>query len=164
MRTKWLLPAVLALLVVASSACTDDIKWQNKFKGIWILQSRVLPDGKELKPPQISGRMEWFPMDPTHAHISFLTTHDPKSVQIQGDHITLNSITAFDRTTYMKIGGGLSQHYVEGVSTEPKTTSGTITNEGSRFTYSEGNGLTLVFEGDLLQIRHPDGTIDTLTQ
>lgn len=164
MRTKSLLTAAFCLLVVASSGCTDDIKWQDKFKEIWVLQSRVLPGGQELKPPEISGRMEWFPMDPTHCHLSYLTTYDPSSVQVQGDHITLKGTTAFDKTTYMKIGGGLSQHYVPGVSTEVHTTSGTITEEGSRFTWADGDGLTLVFDGDLLEIRHPDGTLDTLTQ
>ena len=67
MLTKRLAAPVLCLLLICASSCTDDIKWQNKFKGIWVLQSRVLPDGKEITPPAISGRMEWFPMDAEHA-------------------------------------------------------------------------------------------------
>ena len=164
MQTKRLAAPVLFLLLICSSSCTDDIKWQNKFKGIWVLQSRVLPDGKEITPPAISGRMEWFPMDAEHAHLSFLTTYGPESVQVQGDHITLKGTTAYDRTTYMKIGGGLSPHSTEGVSTETLTTSGTIAGDRTRFTWTDDAGLTLTFDGDLLTIRHPDGTLDTLTQ
>ena len=34
MLTKRLAAPVLCLLLICASSCTDDIKWQNKFKGI----------------------------------------------------------------------------------------------------------------------------------
>ncbi len=164
MRIFWRFALVLCPLLAGTFGCTADDEWQDPFKEIWVLESRVLPDGREIRPPQISGRMEWFPTDPSHAHLSFLTTYDPESVQVQGDHIAIHGTDSYDRLTYMKINGGLSQHYTEGVSTEYRSTSGTITEEGEKWTWSDGEGLTMVFEEDLLEIRHPDGTVDTLTQ
>ncbi len=64
------LGAVL-LTVCLGSGCSDPLSdIQAKCEGIWVLQSRELPDGTLLTPPQIHGVFSWVALDPRKAHVT----------------------------------------------------------------------------------------------
>ena len=156
----------LILLITAGllGSCADKDKFQNKMKGIWILKSRALPEGEQIVPPSISGRLEWFPMDVDAgtAHVSILTTHGGEGLQVHGSHYTLNDHARFSQVSYLEIGGGVSKTHDKTFAAGRKTISGTIQVEGARITFRHESGPVYVFEGSQLTIEHPDGTTDVL--
>jgi hypothetical protein len=156
----------LVVLVSAGlfGGCAGKSKFQDKMKGLWVLKSRTLPDGTEIAPPAISGRMEWFPMDvdAETAHVSILTTYAGTDLQIAGAHYDIEGTDRFTCENYLEVGGGISKNPDKGYRTTKSADTGTITVEGGRITFQHGKGHAFVFEGSKLTIRHPDGTMDLL--
>ncbi len=154
-------------LVVLISAglfggCAGKSKFQGKMKGLWVLKSRTLPDGTEIAPPAISGRMEWFPtdVDTETAHVSILTTYAGTDLQIVGAHYDIVGTDRFTCENYLEVGGGISKTPDKGYRAAKSADTGTITVEGGRITFEHGKGHAFVFEGSKLTIRHQDGTMD----
>lgn len=154
-------------LVVLLSAgllggCAGKSKFQDKMKGLWVLQSRTLPDGVKVEPPGISGRMEWFPMDvdAETAHVSILTTHGDTGLQILGSHYDIEGQDRFTVSSYLEVGGGISKNPSKSYQSTKSSDSGTISVEGAKITFNHNAGYTFVFSGSRLTIRHQDGTVD----
>ena len=145
-------------------ACAGKDKFQDKMRGIWVLKSRTTVDGKEITPPAISGRLEWFPMDvdARTAHVSVLTTHGGGALQVLGSQYDLEDYKNFSQESYLEVGGGISKTPDKSFSVGRKPGSGTIGVDGSKITFAHDNGPTYVFEGARLTIRHADGTQDIL--
>lgn len=160
MRIPWRYIISACLLVGVTSACGKEIKWQNNFKGMWILQSRTLSDGTRLESPTLSGRFEWFPTSAMNAHISYLATLGPDEVQIQGQHLEISG-DRFTSETYLRAGGGFVPAYMPGFTTDPATDEGTFKIEAPVTYAAYNSGMTIVFlDKKSLEVRHSDGTVD----
>lgn len=161
---RWLL--AICLCAGVGTSCAGKDKFQDKMKGLWVLQSRTLPDGKVLSPPAISGRLEWFPLDVDKrtAHVSVLATHGDDDLQIHGSHYDLGDYSSFTQETYVTVGGGIDKTHDKTFSTERTTRSGSISVEGSTITFTHDNGPVYVFAGSKLTIKHRDGTVDLLAK
>lgn len=166
MRTILHYGLVILISTGLFGGCAGKSNFQGKMKGLWVLKSRTLPDGTEIAPPAISGRMEWFPMDvdTETAHVSILTTYAGTDLQIAGAHYDIEGTDRFTSENYLEVGGGISKTPDKGYRTTKSEDTGTITVEGSRITFEHGKGHTFVFEGPKLTIHHQDGTIDVLTK
>ena len=158
----------LVLLVGAglTSGCAGKDKWQDKMKGMWVLESRTLPDGSRMTPPSISGRFEWFPMDvdARTAHVSVLTTYGDTDLQVHGSHYDLDDYTRFSQESYLEVGGGINKTHDKSFEPVRSTDTGTIEVDGAKITFKHNKGLVYVFEGSVLTINHQDGTTDVLTK
>jgi len=156
----------LVLLVVGglSSGCAGKDKFQDKMKGMWVLESRTLPDGTRMTPPSISGRLEWFPMDvdARTAHVSVLTTYGNTDLQIHGSHYDLGDYTQFSQESYLEVGGGISKTHDKSYESARTKDTGEINVDGGKITFRHSRGLVYVFEGSVLTITHLDGTTDVL--
>tara|TARA_Y100001934_G_C11974171_1_gene595508 strand:- start:119 stop:634 length:516 start_codon:yes stop_codon:yes gene_type:complete len=165
-KTPFRFVFLLAAVVALHTGCAGKDKFQDKMKGIWVLQSRTTPEGKTLTPPGISGRLEWFPTDAEKrtAHVSVLTTHGKDGLQIHGSHYDLQDYNTFSQKSYLVAGGGISKTADQSYSNGQSTSGGTIQVEGARITMQHQGGPTYVFEGANLKIQHPDGTEDHLVK
>jgi len=156
--------AVLAAAAIAHAGCGEDSKLQDKLKGLWVLQTRTTSGGKELIPPEVSVRVEWFAMDPTHGHMSFMATRGLDDTQVLGAHYSILNEATFERTVYLAIGGGINPTFVPGMATENTTDRGDVVVAGTRGELRHDSGLSMVFDGSTLTLTHTDGTVDILTK
>ena len=167
-KTRTILRLSLMILLGASFAtgCAGKDTFQNKLKGLWVLESRTLPGGETVTPPAISGRLEWFPSDPEArtAHVSVLMTHGDGGLQVHGSNYDLGDYQQFTQTSYLEVGGGLATTPGESYEVVNSTRNGTLTVEGSTITLNHDSGPTYIFKGSQLTIEHPDGTTDVLTK
>ena len=61
----------IGFLILIGLGCTDRLaQMQNTCQGTWELALRQLPNGTELRPPQIQGGMCWIPLDSRKAHVT----------------------------------------------------------------------------------------------
>lgn len=164
MRTVLRFSCLMLLGASLTLGCAGTDTFQNKMKGLWVLQSRTLPDGTEVGPPAVSGRLEWFPMnvEAKTAHVSMLLTHGDEGLQIHGSHYDLNDYSTFTQTDYLQVGGGINKTHDQTYTMEKITRSGTISVDGSKITFQHENGPTYTFQGSKLTIKHRDGTVDVL--
>ena len=155
------------LLLIGSgliSSCAEKNTLQDKLKGMWVLESRTLPDGTQLTPPTISGRLDWFAMnaDAGTAHVSVLTTYGDTDLQVYGSHYTIVDNAEFSQEIYLEVGGGVSKNHDKSYKSARETDAGTIDVEGTKITIKHNKGLVYVFDGAVLTIKHQDGTTDVL--
>ena len=64
--------AFIALgLLFLGQGCSDRLgQMQAQMSGNWVLESRTLPDGTVLRPPQVQGAISWIPVTSRKAHVS----------------------------------------------------------------------------------------------
>lgn len=147
-----------AMVLFMAAGCNEEVNVQDKFKGLWALESRKTPDGKTVQSPQISGRFEWFVMDQTRGHATFVLSSGENNIQFVGAVYTISG-GAFTREVYVQIGGGYRSIPEAGYDAATKTDQGQI--DADRAVIAHADGVTLTFEGAKLTVTLKDGTVDT---
>ena len=155
--------AVLYLLSATfffTAGCSEDVDPQAGFVGLWKLETRKLPDGKALQPPQFSGCIEWLKMDDSRGHVTFALSSGEKNLQFQGAIYTID-VGAFTREVYLQMGGGYMLASQSAVPSASQTDQGRIAVDVAKTILTHADGATAIFEGDSCTITHKDGTVDT---
>ncbi len=159
---------LIAQVVILAAGCTDATKYQFGLRGKWRLHSRKLPDGKELKPPAVTGIYEWFPLTNQKAHVTASFTGAENQIQITESIYTLNDRT-FAREEHLRIGGGYGLVHQPAYDTPNTTTQGQVAIDGNRTTFTHPDGRIQVYEDvtiavtedTFMRITYSDGTVDT---
>ena len=156
--------AVLYLLSATffffTAGCSEDVDPQAGFVGLWKLETRKLPDGEAIQPPQFSGLIEWFKMDDRRGHVTFALSSGEKDLQFQGAIYTITR-GAFTREIYLQMGDGYMQASQPAVPSASQTDQVQIAVDGAKTRLTYADGATMIFEGDSCTVTHKDGTVDT---
>jgi hypothetical protein len=158
-RRATTLPFLGLLLLLG---CAEDSKVQDKLKGLWVLESRTLSDGTVLTPPAFTACAEWTASDPLLGHLSYLATYGGADTQFLGADYQFTSETAFTRTVYNAVGGGMKAGFSPGFQAPGPKDQGSAEASGARMTLRHADGFLFTFEGSKLTVTHPDGTVDLL--
>ena len=160
MRRPALLLLSAACLFLAA-ACSDEATLQDKFTGVWQLQSRKAADGTTVQPPGISGLMEWFVIDRDRGHVTIALSSGVDDLQFEGAVYTITE-GSFTREVYLRINGGYRPLAQPGYSTSATTDSGQIQGlDTDRVVLAHAGKFTFTFEGSVLTVVHADNTVDT---
>ncbi len=142
MNWKTAAGTLFAALVV-QSGCTDRLaQMQAVCQGTWVLQSRELPDGRILRPPQIQGSMAWVPIDSRKAHVVVSVAVEPRDGQRRMVDYAASvyeiSTSAITRKRHMLIRQGYRASSLLPFSSylRAKTAKGKITAEGAEIRMS----------------------------
>lgn len=148
-----------AFLICIVAGCSDTTKFQSEFRGTWNLESRKTPQGDEIKAPEISGQIEWFPISKDKAHIMMTQTHERNAIQVLDGVYTLQK-SSFTFEPYVRIGGKLGAPVENSYETKVPKEQGTITSEDARATLIHADGTRFEFIGAQLSIIYTNGTSD----
>jgi len=152
--------AALVVLLALVVGCSGDVKHQSEFRGKWSLETRKLPDGKVLQPPQVSGVLEWFPLSEKTSHVTVAFSVGEGQVQLADYVNTLNRST-ISRKNFVDLGGGYRPSSGSTEMLPRSTTEGTVSVQDSVTTLAYSDGVKCRYEGATLVYTHSDATVDT---
>lgn len=163
MKRFWFLVCVYSGCLMAGCG-EEKLTVQDTLKGTWKLTARRLADGSTVKPPEVTGVMEWFAIDDRRAHLTIALTsaRDGRTLyDFENDACTL-SATGFSMERYLLMG----RSYLHGdgpaeTDTAVRSVSGGVAVEGKKTTLKIANGVALTFEGSALTVTGPGGFTDT---
>lgn len=156
-----MLRIISALTLCALIAgCTDEIKHQSEFRGTWDLESRKLTRGDLIQSPQISGLIEWFPIDETQAHVHISVADERESIRIVDARYDLQG-SAFTYQSDLRIGDIAAEKSDATYATTPQKGTGQISSDDARVTLIHDDGTRFEFIGAQLTVMHPNGAVDT---
>ena len=152
--------AALGVLLALMAGCGGDIAHQSEFRGKWVLETRTLPDGKLLQPPQVSGVLEWFPLSEEKSHVTVAFSVGEGHVQLADYVNTLKRSTIF-RENSVDLQGGYRPSSGPTERIPRTTTEGKVSVQDSVTTLAYDDGVSCRYEGATLIYTHSDGTVDT---
>ncbi len=168
MSRAFVCAVLFAQMLLLTMGCSDDTKYQFGIRGKWRLESRKLPDGKELRPPAVTGLYEWFPIGQHRAHVTASFSASEHQIQLTESIYTLNEQT-FTREERLRIGGGYGLTHQPTYTTPDTTFQGRIAVDGNRTTFIHADGRQQIYENITLavtkdtymKIIYSDHTVDT---
>ena len=156
-----------ALLVGSGPGCSDRLsQMQSQLAGSWVLQTRKLQDGTELRAPDISGSMTWEPITSRKAHVSLNRELAPQSNNPRRFDYAVSlyeiSTSAITRARHVLVRQGYRSSAKAPFSFyhKAKKEKGKISIVGEDIEISHDN-QSWVFSGSTMTASYKDGWIDT---
>jgi len=140
---------------------------QRRLEGVWVLESRELPDGTSLRGPDVSGVMSWVPVDSRRAHVTLNLLVEGEVDQGRTFNYSAStyeiSTSAITRKRHILIRQGYRSSAAAPITVykKAKTAKGKISVEGEVVRVSHEDGFSQVFDGDSMTSTYPDRFTDT---
>ncbi len=162
---RWI--TICLVVLGCASGCSDRLaQMQQQLAGTWVLEFRELPDGTELRSPNISGVFSWQPIDSRKAHVSLnVLVNNAESGSRTFDYAASKyeiSTSAITRSRYLLIRQGYRSSAATPLTVYPKAKAekGKITLEDGAIRITHERGYFEEFRGDEMVASFPDRFVD----
>lgn len=156
------------LLAGLTSGCSDRLaQMQEQLAGVWVLESRELPDGSVLRPPAVSGVFSWMPADSRKAHVTFNVQVDRGEGGVRTFDYAASkyeiSTSAITRSRYLLIRQGYRSSSASPITIydKGKSAKGKITLDDGVIRITHERGYAEEFRGDMMVASFPNVFKDT---
>ena len=162
---RWI--SVSLVILACASGCSDRLaQMQHQLAGTWVLESRQLPDGTELRSPSISGVFSWQPIDSRKAHVSLNVLVNNLDTGVRTFDYAASkyeiSTSAITRSRYLLIRQGYRSSAATPLTIYPKAKAekGKITLADGAIRITHERGYFEEFRGDQMVSSFPDRFVD----